>query len=315
MINSVTVMEGVLPVNKPAGRTSHDIVAAVRRILRMKRIGHTGTLDPAVTGVLPLCLGRATRVAEWLQDMPKEYEAELILGIATNTEDMTGEVIDSVEEVQVSLAQVEAVLHQFLGEIEQVPPMYSAVKVAGRRLYELAREGQEVERKARLVTIHSIELQHASLNTERPAIRFKVRCSKGTYIRTLCTDIGKALGYPAAMSSLIRTESGGITLGHCYTLEQITELNEQGLLQTALIPTDQAIVQFPVSYVTVEDGKRAANGIKLPLQRVHIDSTDVSAEDRNSSRLHRIYAEDGTFIGVFEYNTSTQLLEPIKVFS
>lgn len=205
--------EGVLPVYKPAGFTSHDVVAKMRGILKMKRIGHTGTLDPQVTGVLPLCLGRATRVVEYLQELPKEYEATLRLGIATDTEDITGEIIDRADLVEVTPEEVEQVLGQFVGKIAQVPPMYSAVKVDGKRLYELARQGKTVERKSREVTIHELELKKLTSKDGYPEISFRVLCSKGTYIRTLCVDIGKELGYPSTMVELTRTMSAGIPWG------------------------------------------------------------------------------------------------------
>lgn len=200
--------EGVLPVYKPAGFTSHDVVAKMRGILKMKRIGHTGTLDPQVTGVLPLCLGRATRVVEYLQELPKEYEATLRLGIATDTEDITGEITDQVDQVEVSSEDVKQVLEQFVGKISQVPPMYSAVKVDGKRLYELARQGKTVERKSREVTIHELELTGLTIKEGYPEISFRVLCSKGTYIRTLCVDIGKTLGYPSTMVELTNDVGG-----------------------------------------------------------------------------------------------------------
>lgn len=317
MTESTQRIEGVLPVLKPAGRTSHDIVAAVRRIVRMKRIGHTGTLDPAVTGVLPLCLGKATRIAEWLQDMPKVYEAELKLGIATDTEDLSGEIIESADHVRVTEAQVKEVLHQFIGEIEQVPPMYSAVKVAGRRLYELARSGQNVERKARQVTIYELKLLGMDLNIEQPLIRFSVRCSKGTYIRTLCSDIGRALGYPAVMSSLVRTESGGIQLDQCYSLEEIAELHEKGQLHQIVLSLDKTLAHFPTLYVGQDDAARASSGVKLPISSVRSreDALLRTCDSASDITPLRLYAEDGTFIGIFRHNESTSMLEPMKVFA
>lgn len=189
-------LTGVLAVFKPAGYTSHDVVAKARRILGMKRIGHTGTLDPQVTGVLPLCLGRATRVVEYIQELPKEYVATLRLGMASDTEDLTGTITETVDEVKVTEEEVLAVLNSFKGVISQVPPMYSAVKVEGKRLYELAREGKTVERKSRDVEIYEIEMTDMVYSGNYPDITFRVLCSKGTYIRTLCVDIGRALECP-----------------------------------------------------------------------------------------------------------------------
>jgi tRNA pseudouridine55 synthase len=247
-------VDGILAVWKPEGWTSHDVVAKVRRILKMKRIGHAGTLDPMVTGVLPLCLGRATRVVEYVQERPKAYEAVLKLGIATDTEDMTGTIIERSASVAVTEADVHAVLARFSGAIEQVPPMYSAVKVDGKRLYELARDGKTVERKARTVTIHDIRLLAMKLDLEQPEITFAVECSKGTYIRTLCVDIGKALGVPATMATLTRTMSGGITKDSCLTLEDIERLQQAGELEQRLIPADQAITHLPQASVASENG-------------------------------------------------------------
>ena len=208
-------LEGVLAVYKPAGFTSHDVVAKARRILGMKRIGHTGTLDPQVTGVLPLCLGKATRVVEYIQELPKEYVATLRLGLSSDTEDLTGTITESVDEVHVSEEEVLAVLTSFKGIISQVPPMYSAVKIDGKRLYELAREGKTVERKSREVEIYEIEMTDMTWNDNYPDITFRVLCSKGTYIRTLCVDIGRALGLPGVMVKLERTMSAGISASHC----------------------------------------------------------------------------------------------------
>src|SRR5690606_6893481 len=216
-------LDGILAVWKPAGWTSHDVVAKLRRWTRMRRIGHAGTLDPQVTGVLPLCLGRATRVVEYMQELPKAYEAVMQFGIATDTEDLTGTVTETADASHVTEPMVREALRQLTGVIEQVPPMYSAVTVGGRKLYELAREGKVVERKPRRVTVHSLTLRFAELGGPQPRIGFAAVCSKGTYIRTLCVDIGRALGVPAAMESLTRTESAGIVQADCLTMEQIEE--------------------------------------------------------------------------------------------
>ena len=225
------MMDGILAVWKPAGWTSHDVVAKVRRLLRTKRIGHAGTLDPQVTGVLPLCIGRATRVVEYVQERPKAYEAVLKFGIATDTEDLTGTVISEVSSVQINESDIRRVLESFIGEIDQTPPMYSAVQVGGKRLYELAREGQVIERQSRRVTIYELELLELNLDQSHPTIRFTVQCSKGTYIRTLCVDIGKALGVPAVMAELKRTMSGGFTEEQCFTLQEIEQLQDSGDLE------------------------------------------------------------------------------------
>lgn len=303
-------MDGILAVWKPEGWTSHDVVAKVRRILKMKRIGHAGTLDPMVTGVLPLCLGRATRVVEYVQERPKSYEAVLQLGIATDTEDLTGTVIEQQASVHVTDDEVRETLNRFIREIEQVPPMYSAVKVDGKRLYELAREGKTVERKSRTVTIHGIELIDAKLDLEHPQIRFSVICSKGTYIRTLCVDIGKALGVPAAMAQLTRTMSGGITKESCLTLEQIEELQLSGELDKHLIAADDAITHLMSATVPVSIGKLVLQGQKVSL--TYGTSDDAKFEDE---QLIRLYNSDRNFLGIFKIDLKAGVFKPVKVFS
>lgn len=300
-------MDGIIAVWKPEGWTSHDVVAKVRRILRMKRIGHTGTLDPMVTGVLPLCLGRATRVVEYLQERPKAYQAVIQLGIATDTEDLTGTVIEERTGITVTEDDVLRVIRSFVGEIDQVPPMFSAVKVDGKRLYELAREGKTVERKSRKVMIHQIELLQTELDLDHPRFTFSVVCSKGTYIRTLCVDIGQALGVPAAMAELTRTMSGGITKEHCLTLEQIEALQETGEIEKHLLPMETAISHLQIAHVNEATAGMALRGQKIPLSLI--------PEPINGESLVRLYSENDLFIGIFEVDEQTSLLKAVKVFS
>ncbi|MFP4973867.1 tRNA pseudouridine(55) synthase TruB [Paenibacillus sp. CN-4] len=299
-------LEGVLAVWKPAGFTSHDVVAKIRRILGMKRIGHTGTLDPQVTGVLPLCLGKATRVVEYMQEMPKEYRATLRLGLATDTEDLTGKVIESAVSPRVTEAEVREVLESFRGVITQVPPMYSAVKVDGKRLYELAREGKTVERKSREVTIHEIEMTGFDSSGPYPDISFRVLCSKGTYIRTLCVDIGRALGLPAVMVELTRTLSAGIPASACLTFEQIAALKEAGELEAKLIPADQAIAHLSAHTVTADKVRPALQGQRLSVRW-------VSPELKQPGPV-RLYDEQGFFLGIYGLD-ETGAVAPVKVFA
>ena len=217
------MMDGIIAVRKEKGYTSHDVVAKLRGILHMKKIGHTGTLDPDAEGVLPVVLGKATKLAEFLTDKDKTYEAVLHLGLETDTQDMTGTVLKELP-VSVTEEQVRAAVSSFLGEQQQIPPMYSALKVNGRKLYEIAREGKTVERKPRTVFFHSIEIQ----DMELPLVKISVTCSRGTYIRTLCHDIGKKLGCGACMEELVRTRSGQFRLEDSLTLEEIREHQEQG---------------------------------------------------------------------------------------
>ncbi|WP_010269452.1 tRNA pseudouridine(55) synthase TruB [Paenibacillus senegalensis] len=300
-------LEGVLPVLKPVDYTSHDVVAKVRRLSGLKRIGHTGTLDPKVTGVLPLCLGRATRVVEYIQDMPKTYEAQLTIGLATDTEDLTGEIIDRCEKVQVTREQIIETLQSFKGTIEQIPPMYSAVKVNGERLYDLARKGKHVDRPSRQVTLYDIELLDIDLEKDYPEIRFRVQCSKGTYIRTLCSDIGKKLGYPAVMSHLVRTSTGSLSLADCLTIDEIEAHCSRGTLGTVLIATDKAIPHIPAVNVTDQLAVHALQGKSI--------SAGGSLADPIDQALYRIYSDANGFLGLFRWDAGSERLVPEKVFN
>lgn len=302
----MNLFEGVLPILKPAGYTSHDVVAKCRGILKMKRIGHTGTLDPAVTGVLPLCLGRATRMVEYLQDLPKEYEATLVLGLATDTEDMTGTVVEKVGHVAVTEDEVRSVLQRFVGTISQVPPMYSAIKQDGKRLYELAREGKTVERKSREVTIHELELLAFSPDPVQPKISFRTLCSKGTYIRTLCVDIGRALGVPAVMAELKRTMSAGIRETACLTLEEVSRRVQDGTLSSGLIPVDEAVSHLPVHTVSEDKVKAALQGQRLSRSAVQPPATP--------GETIRLYSPDRSFMGIYRAEEPTGAIAPVKVF-
>ncbi|NBC69215.1 tRNA pseudouridine(55) synthase TruB [Paenibacillus sacheonensis] len=302
-------MDGILAVWKPAGWTSHDVVAKVRGILKVKRIGHTGTLDPQVTGVLPLCIGRATRVVEYVQERPKSYEAVMQFGLATDTEDLTGTITEELPSVLLDEAQIREVLASFIGEIDQVPPMFSAVRVDGKRLYELAREGQVIERQARKVTIYGLELLEVQLNQPHPVIRFSVVCSKGTYIRTLCVDIGQALHVPAVMVKLTRTMSGGFTQEDCLTLEQIAELKASGAIADKLTAASEALDHFPRITISAADVQRAFQGKRVSLANI------VAQDPFANHSLLRVYGEDGMFAGVFQPDEDSGTLKAVKVFT
>lgn len=299
-------IEGVLAIWKPAGFTSHDVVAKARRILRERRIGHTGTLDPAVTGVLPLCIGRATRFVEYLQERPKTYEATLRFGMATDTEDLTGNV---VEEADASFLTEEAIAdaaRSFVGDIDQVPPMVSAVKMNGKRLYELAREGVVVERPSRRVTIYELNVLRVSTEGPYPTVTFNVTCSKGTYIRTLCVDIGKKLGVPAVMAELVRTESAGLGREHCVTLEELQELKDRGHLGEKLLAADELLADIPRAVVGEPEATHALQGKAIGVGRLQ------PCPDREG--LWRLYRSDGVFLGLFEADESLRAIRPVKVF-
>ncbi|EXG83087.1 tRNA pseudouridine(55) synthase TruB [Saccharibacillus sacchari] len=298
--------DGVLPVHKPAGMTSHDVVAKCRRLLQMKRIGHTGTLDPSVTGVLPLCLGRATRMVEYLQEMPKEYRAVLKFGIATDTEDLTGTIIEELPETGITEAQVREALADFIGPIMQTPPMYSAIKVDGKRLYELAREGKTVERKAREVVIHELEVTGFE-EGDQPEVSLRVLCSKGTYIRTLCVDLGAKLGVPSTMAKLERTLSAGIGLDGCLTFEEIAERMEAGTLADTLVRADKAAVHMPEHKVDERRLENALRGQKL-------SSWAVLPSAEGLQKEFRLYTPDDRFIGIYRWDEEVGKVVPVKVF-
>ncbi|MDQ0156770.1 tRNA pseudouridine(55) synthase TruB [Robertmurraya andreesenii] len=259
-------MDGILPLYKPKGMTSHDCVFKLRKILRMKKIGHTGTLDPEVDGVLPICLGRATKVAEYITDAGKRYEGEVTIGFSTTTEDATGEVVcqKSVDKI-ITKKEILRVLEELTGEITQTPPMYSAVKVNGKRLYEYARQGIEVERPSRVVKIYSIELldEQALYEGETVSFRFRVSCSKGTYIRTLAVMIGEKLGYPAHMSSLTRVQAAAFTLEDCLSFSDVEKLTVEGTIHEVLRPIEMALNDLPKYVISDKLIEKVKNGAIL----------------------------------------------------
>ena len=245
-------MNGIVIIDKPAGWTSQDVTARLRRVFGTRRIGHGGTLDPMATGVLPVFVGRATRGVEFFEHAEKTYETELLLGVATDTEDTTGTVLTR-REVSVTPEQLAAVLERFRGEIMQIPPMYSALKVNGQKLCDLARKGRRVERQPRPVTIHELTL----LSREGDTLRLRVRCSKGTYIRTLCADIGEALGCGGCMQALRRTQAGEYTIAEAVPLQQLLEAAEP---ETYLRDVDTMFRGYPGVKLTVNQEKRCRNG-------------------------------------------------------
>lgn len=245
-------MNGIVIIDKPAGWTSQDVTARLRRVFGTRRIGHGGTLDPMATGVLPVFVGRATRGVEFFEHAEKTYETELLLGVATDTEDTTGTVLTR-REVSVTQEQLTEVLECFRGEIMQIPPMYSALKVNGQKLCDLARRGRQVERQPRPVTIHELTL----LSREGDTLRLRVRCSKGTYIRTLCADIGEALGCGGCMQALRRTQAGEYTIAEAVPLQQLLEAAEP---ETYLRDVDTMFRGYPGVKLTVNQEKRCRNG-------------------------------------------------------
>lgn len=264
-------VSGVLVIDKPAGMTSHDCVAKIRRLYGTRKVGHTGTLDPEVTGVLPICLGHATRLVEYLQELPKRYDVVMRIGYSTTTEDATGEIVEKqeVDTASITEERVRAIFQQFLGEIEQVPPMFSAVKVNGKRLYDLAREGTVVERQARKVTIYDLVLQQVRVEQGMVDVRFTCTCSKGTYMRTLCVDLGRALGYPAHMKLLRRIKSGPFTEQDAIPLATLEEMAAHGGdLSQPLLSIREAVSFLPFVQVKPERVKAVLNGLPTGLPGV-----------------------------------------------
>ncbi len=297
------MISGIILIDKEAGFTSHDVVAKLRGICGQKKIGHTGTLDPEATGVLPVCLGSATRLCDMLTDKDKEYVAELLLGVETDTQDVTGTVL-ARREVDVSEAKVRRVCASFEGEYEQVPPMYSALKVNGKKLCDLARAGRTVERSARPVTIKELEI----LKCELPVVKMRVLCSKGTYIRTLCADIGQKLGCGGTMQSLRRTAVGGFRLEDALTLGALQELRDAGRLTAVVRPVDSVFEDCPALHIGRDFGKLLENGNPIaPAQT-------TEQECHAAHRWVRFYRQDGSFAAIYAYQTEKQKYMPVKMF-
>lgn len=301
-------MDGILNIYKEKGFTSHDVVAKLRGILKQKKIGHTGTLDPEAEGVLPVCLGKATKVCGLLTDRDKVYEAVLLLGVTTDTQDTGGQTISTGDTSALSEDEVREAIRSFVGDYSQIPPMYSALKVGGRKLYELAREGREVARKPRAVRIYDIELLKLNL----PRVRIRVECSKGTYIRTLCHDIGGKLGCGGCMGELLRTKAGGFALKDSLRLSDVERLVETGGLSERLIPIDAVFAELPAVCVTGEAYKRLANGNPLPEELVLCKE---GAQDRFSDGERvRVYDADEGFAAVYRYERESGHYRPVKMF-
>ena len=282
---------GILIIDKPSGWTSMDVCAKIRGILHEKRVGHGGTLDPMATGVLPVFVGQATRAVEFAENSRKEYVAGLRLGQVTNTQDTSGEVLET-RPVSVSREEVEAAMARFLGDIQQIPPMYSAIKINGQKLYDLARKGQEVARKQRRITIYELELLEQVSETD---YTFRCVCSKGTYIRTLCHDIGQALGCGGTLYSLRRTMAAGFTLAQAVTLEDVQERGD-----SLLLPTDSLFAEYPAFVLPtakLEKRVRCGNPIQLP---------------GTAGGTYRVFGQDGTFLCLSRAENGT--LTSIKNF-
>lgn len=282
------MFNGILNVRKEKGFTSHDVVAKLRGILRQKKIGHTGTLDPAAEGVLPVCLGSATKLVEFLTDRSKTYRAVLLLGVETDSQDMTGTVL-TTREVRCSEDEVRAAAQSFVGGYDQIPPMYSAKKQGGKKLVDLARQGITVERPARRVDISDICFEEISL----PRAVMTVDCGKGTYIRTLCHDIGETLGCGGAMEALLRTRVGNFRIEDAYTLSELEAAMQAGEIEDRIVSIEDCLGLYPARKALPEADAKLRNGNA-------VGESVVSGETDDEGALVRLYLSDGSFVGLFQ---------------
>ncbi len=298
---------GIMNVYKEAGFTSHDVVAKLRGICKQKKIGHTGTLDPDAVGVLPVCFGSGTKLCDMLTDWDKEYIATLRLGVSTDTQDLSGQVLFRAGEETLSALGEERVrenILRFLGDYEQIPPMYSALKVNGKKLYELARAGKEVERKPRKVRIRELEILEMCL----PTVRFRVVCSKGTYIRTLCHDIGEKLGCGGAMESLTRSRVGIFGMEEALRLSQIEKLRDEDKISDVIIPPDAVFPECRAAKTDQEGRRLLQNGNRIPAKLFQ-----CGGEPMEDERL-RMYDGEGRFYGLYRYDAGSKEARPVKMF-
>lgn len=291
------MINGIINVYKEKGYTSHDVVAKLRGILKQKKIGHTGTLDPDAEGVLPVCLGKGTKLCSLLTDKRKTYEAVLHLGIETDTQDITGKILKE-HPVLCSEEEVRTCIQSFLGDQMQIPPMYSALKVQGKKLYELAREGIEVERKARPVTFYEIQIQSVSL----PYVVFSVTCSKGTYIRTLCHDIGEKLGCGGCMEKLLRTRVDRFDIQDSLKLSQIESIVLEGHIMEHILSVEEMFEEAPAYRAAPAFDKLLQNGNPVPCR------------EKMPAKRVRMYQSSGVFIGIYQYNKEKQQYKPETIF-
>ncbi|MBR5229934.1 MAG: tRNA pseudouridine(55) synthase TruB [Firmicutes bacterium] len=338
------IKDGIININKPEGMTSHDVIYKLRKIIGVKKMGHTGTLDPMATGVLPICLGKATRVAEYMDVDFKKYRCTMILGVITDTQDVTGEVLETFSTDGVTEEDVRAAFSGFHGVIDQKPPMYSAVRVGGRRLYDYARAGEEVEVKTRQIYIRSLEIEHIDLNPEdsKKRVTFSVECSKGTYIRTICQDAGQALGCGATMEKLERTSSGCFKIEEAYTLDQLREVGEKAGLDPSrrfgeevpevfeeyVLGVDYPLWAFGEVVLSPELGEKFIDGWHISYKECTVTKEAEYREKEPEFRIrpeykraYKIYAEDPKapgereFLGVAFHSDKYKKLVADKVFA
>lgn len=300
-------MDGVINIYKEKGFTSHDVVAVVRKTINQKKVGHTGTLDPDAEGVLPICIGKGTKLADYIMADKKGYRAEVTLGITTTTEDSSGEILE-VKPVDFNEEKIKESVYSFIGEYDQVPPMYSAIKVNGKKLYELAREGKEIERKSRRIKIYDIKILEFLPPNK---IIIDVICSKGTYIRTLCSDIGKKLGCGGNMSYLLRTMSGRFNIDTAIKLDELKTIVEKGSIDDILITIDDVLCNYKKIKILPKATKLLHNGGKI--YEYFFDGK----YDIKKGEEVLVYDAQGIFIGIFQYNydklKEMYCVKPVKI--
>lgn len=301
------MINGVINVYKEAGFTSHDVVAKLRGILKQKKIGHMGTLDPNAMGVLPVCVGKATKLCDILSEKDKTYETTLLLGTKTKTQDAFGKVVSESPQEELDALdeeQVIKVIKSYIGDYEQVPPMFSAIKIQGQKLYQLARKGEEIERPARHCKIWDITIKDIDL----PRVSFSVTVSKGTYIRTLCDDIGEDLGVGGCMEHLVRTKVDRFKVEDAITLNQIEEAVENGVLDKYIVPVDEMLDDYSKCKVSEDAEKLVRNG------NIITSGDTLYKMDHDDGQVVRIYLESGEFIGLYEFEKKKQIYRPQKMF-
>lgn len=302
-------MDGILNVDKPAGSTSFHIVSIIRRLSGEKRVGHAGTLDPMATGVLPVCIGRATRFVEFFSEMKKRYLAEVEFGLETTTYDVTGEVVRRIDPSAVDRQRLEEALMSFRGSIRQTPPMYSAVKHCGKPLYKLAREGISIERRPRIAEIYNLEL----IDWRPPVARLDITCGKGTYVRCIAHDLGRSLGCGAAMSSLVRTRYGSFEISEAVSVAELQRVVGEGSWTKFLYQADSILTHLPAAVLS---GKAEADmklGRIVSPNEINFTEKEQSGSDAFSTERCRAYALDGRFIGMLRFNAGKGDWQPDKV--
>ena len=325
-------MDGILNINKATGMTSHDVVATIRKLLKQKRAGHAGTLDPAASGVLPICVGQATRVSEYLSESGKAYQAQIVFGIATDTYDAEGAITSTASTAGLTLAKIEEMLPHFLGPQEQVPPRYSAIKLQGQAAYKRARAGEEFALEPRPIVIYSLE----AVDWTPPRLALAIECSKGTYIRSLAHDLGAHLGCGAYLDALVRTRSGPFLLSESITLEQLADALNSDAIQHYLYPADKALEQYPALLLDAETIEQVKHGHAFrrgdPRGRPADDDPSRRGDPRgrpaafhrvgpsgrpaeNHPTIARVYDAGGQFVAIAEWDAEQNAWQPRKVFA